>query len=564
MFAILFSWGLIFIITCAIGDMIIRLLSIKKSLPYQFILGFTGVTFYAQLVSLFSPFNSYPLIFLTDLVLIYSFFIKNFYIDIFNWIKYNKNAVILSLPLFLYGFLLAQEPPLNYDTNLYHFQSILWSEQYAVVPGLANLYGPQGYNNSILVVHSMFALRGLFNQPVFAINLFLYTLGVIVFVKNIYKNIQILNSNYLLAVANVLLLIAFVSLTENIASPTPDFVANSILMLLLADCLNDKDKRPMDWIPVIITCAYLITIKLSMVPVVILALYGLYQLLIAGFKKAIVLTSAAVSVFLMIWFTRNVILTGWLVYPFYHIDIFNVDWKVQLNQIVLDANAIKGWSRYPGLDISITSKMKFMEWFPVWWKRASLGKIYMVISCCSILFSIFYFTFKNKTHNTRIKILTLTIISGFIFWFIMAPDFRFCIGFIFHLMILPLFLIELQNNNIIKTKRVKILPNVVAIVVTIYIVALYAGRWQVIANNISPSWISGRWKVPKTLDYVGRQPMDSFYLENHVFYYPRDVNKNMDMRCYDQCLPCIPSKNSSIGFRGKTLQEGFYRKTQHE
>lgn len=43
---------------------------------------------------------------------------------------------------------LATGPMVNWDTSLYHMQGVLWAESYPAVPGLANLFGPLGFNNA--------------------------------------------------------------------------------------------------------------------------------------------------------------------------------------------------------------------------------------------------------------------------------------------------------------------------------------------------------------------------------------------------------------------------------
>src|SRR6185503_7345620 len=42
-----------------------------------------------------------------------------------------------------------------FDTALYHMQGVRWAHEYAVVPGLANLFGPLGFNNGSFVYDAM-------------------------------------------------------------------------------------------------------------------------------------------------------------------------------------------------------------------------------------------------------------------------------------------------------------------------------------------------------------------------------------------------------------------------
>jgi hypothetical protein len=43
----------------------------------------------------------------------------------------------------------------NWDSSLYHMQGVKWAHDYPVVPGLANLFGPLGFNNSSFLYDAM-------------------------------------------------------------------------------------------------------------------------------------------------------------------------------------------------------------------------------------------------------------------------------------------------------------------------------------------------------------------------------------------------------------------------
>ncbi|MFZ5624466.1 MAG: LIC_10190 family membrane protein [Gemmatimonadota bacterium] len=50
---------------------------------------------------------------------------------------------------------LCRGPMMNTDTGLYHLQGILWAESLPTVPGLANLFGPLGFNNASFLYDAM-------------------------------------------------------------------------------------------------------------------------------------------------------------------------------------------------------------------------------------------------------------------------------------------------------------------------------------------------------------------------------------------------------------------------
>ena len=87
------------------------------------------------------------------------------------------------------------------------------------------------------------------------------------------------------------------------------------------------------------------TYKLSAGMLVLLALYPAILLIRQKEWKRIGLYVAAGLAVLIPWLVRNVVLTGWLIYPFEAVDLFSVDWKVPLELMQHDADQIKAWGR---------------------------------------------------------------------------------------------------------------------------------------------------------------------------------------------------------------------------
>jgi hypothetical protein len=548
-FAILFS-------CLSFGFFFLKLLKTNSSLIITILSGLAIITTISQLISLFHPLDGVALIFilLTGLALFISQSKSN-YVKLTKNLKDNKFSVLLALPFLYIGFLISLEPPLHYDTGLYHFQFVLWHNKYPIVPGLANLHGRLGFNNAILCTHSVYNFVDIFKQPIFALNYFLFFIGTLYFIKTIvsnYHNNQ--NKIKFQNLANLLLFGGFLILAVDLSSPAPDYAANVILMIMVSTLFNQKPQFTLDWIPYLIISVFLITVKLSMIPVIFITLYGLYNLFKEE-KKLFLITTLFALIVAAIWVLRNYILSGWLLYPFPHLNFSNPEWQVPANIVRSEADAIAGWARVPGMDINISSKLPFIEWFPVWWSRANYGKMYIILCLLSILVS-FYIMFRNKIiKNYLVKVLITTNIVGFFFWFIMAPDFRFSIGFIFLTIVMPFYYLD----GVFDTMPQKY-NAILFVLLFFYLGLLTTKHFLILKGNAFPSWISGRYKLPKNLEYVGRQKMDSFQLRDVTFYFPYKSDVTKDFRCYDQCIPCIPTRDTGIGFLGSDLRDGFYRK----
>ena len=70
------------------------------------------------------------------------------------------------------------------------------------------------------------------------------------------------------------------------------------------------------------------TFKLSAGMLVILALYPAVCLIRSKEWKKIGIYLLCGCVVLAPWLVRNVLISGWLIYPFAAIDLFSVDWKI--------------------------------------------------------------------------------------------------------------------------------------------------------------------------------------------------------------------------------------------
>jgi len=66
------------------------------------------------------------------------------------------------------------------------------------------------------------------------------------------------------------------------------------------------------------------------------------------------------------WVARNIILSGYLVYPVPQIDLFSVDWKLPYQYVIDEKLATQGWSRLPGPYWRDSLGMELSEWVPKW------------------------------------------------------------------------------------------------------------------------------------------------------------------------------------------------------
>jgi hypothetical protein len=146
-------------------------------------------------------------------------------------------------------------------------------------------------------------------------------------------------------------------------------------------------------------------------------------------------------VILIPWVVRNIILSGYLIYPFPYIDLFNVDWKLPYQYVIAEKLGNHGWARLPGPHWRESLDMSLSEWIPKWLDWVSYRfKITIIATFLAMLIyiPIAMLRLRRQTGwtNTR-EILYLIGCIGVIYWFTNAPDPRFGWGFIFIAFIIP-------------------------------------------------------------------------------------------------------------------------------
>ena len=135
---------------------------------------------------------------------------------------------------------------------------------------------------------------------------------------------------------------------------------------------------------------------------------------------------------------RNVIISGYLIYPFGALDLFDVDWKMSPAVLREDSMEITVWGR--GSTSMEMYDAPFRTWFPVWFQ--SLGIWYRALFVCSVLCILYaavdmVMCIKHKKNVRRLNLLAANV-AGYIFWFFSAPLIRYGIVYmlIFPAMIL--------------------------------------------------------------------------------------------------------------------------------
>jgi hypothetical protein len=547
MFATLVCLFIYFFITHNIGNYVItKIDNQKKNYTFfdNYFFGMAVVSSFLTIWSLFLPTNYLSLLFL--LLLAIFFFYKNFqeYKSLFFKNISNKKVVIVAILLLIGVLLSAVILPQNYDTNLYHIQAILWNEQFSVVPGLANFYDRLGFNSSIFVLSSGFTFSALYNQMFFVV----VAVSFLMFIGWI---LTCINKSSNLFLKFFLILFAFYFTQQyniNISSPDADILSNIIFSYLIISLLLNHNEIEKKYLLFITLPLYCISIKLSTLPIVLLCL--IVFILKLPFKKAIKLLFLSFSFFLLPWLIRNVIISGYIIYPNATIDIFNFDWKVPIQYVEVTKNWVYSFGRIPFKYYEEVLSLPLSEWTLVWWNNALLKtKIFMVLCGLSPVLSI---TIIYKKHQfKRILVLAfLVCFFSFLLWFLSAPDIRFSYGIILLLALFPIALLSIKNKK---------LELVFKTFVLLFLINFSHSSYELLQKQYYNKSFSTYIYLPKDyyfLKYEKRIKYNTIELFTKKGKKIKLYSSIGETQTYDN-FPCTTNNNVGLQLRGEDLQSGF-------
>ena len=289
------------------------------------------------------------------------------------WHKKNKAVWLLYAGLtllFAYG---SSGGYMHYDTGLYHAQSIRWIEEYGVVPGLANLHSRFGYNSASFALSAFFSETWLIGRPMHCVAGFFALLcackcaaGLMAFWKR--KKVRI--SDFL-SIGGIFYLIA---VFREMVSPASDYFAMLVLFWVIMTWVElweqEKDcpigeKQTVPYALLSLYLVYAATVKLSTAVILLLVLYPAVLLLR---QKKWLQIAGYIALGLLIAFpylARNVLISGWLFYPFTFLDWFPVDWKISKGYADSDAKEIQAYAReiYDVYQLDQPLKQWLQNWF---------------------------------------------------------------------------------------------------------------------------------------------------------------------------------------------------------
>jgi len=431
-----------------------------------------------------------------------------------------------------------------YDAATYA-QVIKWIEAYGQVPGLANLNPRFGFNSSWLLPNALFSFSFVRAEPFHVLNGWFALLSVGYALRAI-RTFACGAPTPSSIIGLALLGIGIPLYWHAISSPdvnTPVTFALWLLFVLATDTFSERLEFGIAHLLIFVLACYVLTFRLSAAPMLLLAAYILF---LAARKRtangAILLALAVIIV--APWIIRNIVQSGYLIYPYPSIDWFNVDWKVPAESVLVEKQWIESWARVPGLPYDQVLTMTLSDWLPLWWQSrpfydklliAWLG-LFGCIGSVRLIANIQNLS-QGYTQNSKYLMPFLAALGGTLFVFLTAPDLRFGHGFMIVLGIfwaVPLFD---KIFSIWRTRTFSLLLGGVTL------------EWLLLCGIIDYPALT------QHLIFPAAYPRPEAVIVN-VGNFQVNVPKIGD-QCWMTPLPCTPYPNPKLQMRGSTFADGF-------
>lgn len=387
-------------------------------------LGLSVIFIAGNLLNFFIPLNeAISLVILTGGLVLFFLNIKKtgFLTARSQWIIFVLLAVYTGLFLFVKVWL--------YDTGLYHLQTVKWIKAAPVPFGLANLHHRFGYNSAWYIIGAItepprFIVRDAF----FIINpliTFLYGTSIFLTIRKILQKKFAFSDGFLL-LTFIPWLWHFGYQTASLSNNTPVFLMVCLIVYLVIYQLESGSS--MVCLLIILLSLFAITVKLSAggfaVGGILFALIRMERK-----KKTLLTVIAMVSVIVLPWLVRSVMLSGAPLYPSKIGFMPGLKWSVPTAAMEKDAATIKRFAR-TGRDRGKSSEG--WKWLGPWFKKNHSNlKAIAVPGVIGLALLVVFAVLRVGPGRWPLLVIPLAVSAGgIVFWFFTAPAVRFGYGYL--------------------------------------------------------------------------------------------------------------------------------------
>lgn len=425
------------------------------------------------------------------------------------------------------------------DTNLYHAQCIRWLEEYGILKGLANIQSRAAYNSSAFCLSALYSMKYVFGQSMHALQGFMALLlgGLCLDIGTLWKRKKPVLSDFVRLGAIYYLTL----LHREIMSPSSDFAVMITLFYIIIVWLDLLERKEASTVPYALLCVagvYAVTLKLTSGLILILLIKPVVML-VREKKGKEILTYLSLGVLVIApYLIRNVVISGWLIYPMTALDLYDVDWKVPAELVNADSFQIRSWGK--GIHEYGLYEAGPSKWWPNWFRTtlSSTEKILILADMAALPVLVFMLTrqAKEKSAEKWDKLLVMAMAAAsFLFWQFSAPLARY--GYVYILSLVLLVFGELYIE-LWKKKKNTLLLVIVGVFFLWKGTTLLQGIWS---QRVLPYYIA-------QADYdnnEGEEDVREHQVNGVMFYY--------NVSGYHK----LPGGGSMFTMRSDKLEDGF-------
>ena len=453
---------------------------------------------------------------------------------------------------------------MHYDSDLYHAQSIRWIEEYRAVKGLGNIHVRFAYNSSFFALSALYSMKFLTGRSLHAVNGFmaflLWTQVLSVFdvhgrsKKTVVTDLARLGAFYYLTV-----------IYSDIVAPASDYAIMCVVFFIIIKWLELLERGEESAAPYALLCVagvYAVTLKLTAGLILILLARPVSMLVMRRRWKETAFYLGLGIVTVVPWLARTVILSGYLLYPFPALDLFDVDWKIPAAEAALDAAEIRTWGR--GINNAALVDLPVSAWFGEWFQEMlpAVGKA--LVAADAVCLPIFVILLVRQFHRAdrtpagRLRtgqlLVLATVLASYGFWQFSAPLLRYGYAYI---LLVVMITSGILCDYLIKSFDKRQKKDMIRKTVVFGMFVLWgfsAVKLVSLARYMYGE--SGKKAYVWQQDY-GRYALERYEAGGVTFYYPADG----DRTGYDH-FPSIP-RQVPVLFRGDSVGDGFYPKSEN-
>ena len=421
-------------------------------------MGFAALIGFLQIYSIFFAIDKLAVIVVYIIALISALFSYKYFLQIAVRIldtpKRFKIVWILGIIFIIIIISYNASLPLKvYDTDLYHLNTVKWASKYSAIPGIVNLHDRLAFNSSF---HLFAALKNHWiwkDKAVYIANSFLLFLISIQWFSYIVKLPIVrfkISHAFAIITSPLVIWCIFCGFMSSLAT---DFSPIFLVLIIIFELLSIEFKNLRDgkgywnvmnrrnlfaWFMIISLASVSLSTKLNTIPMfAIILISSIFFFILFNLSRNAkyiccrhLLAVYGLSAIIVLGFIgRNIILSGWLFYPFPFGNL-HLDWSASQQQVNWVITVTKSWARIPGKEPHEVLGNGFFHWFIPWYEDFSKNPVVFVLLYTGI-FGLIYILLSNTTKMFRsLKSIPLFLsiaigILSIFFWFFTCPDWRF-------------------------------------------------------------------------------------------------------------------------------------------